>query len=454
MNHIKLKSLINEHNRNPLYESFNKDLEYLQEKLIEEGLWDAIKQKAGGVIDKTSNKAKELLLKPLLKVIVDKIKKDDPDGFAKLQQAAQDPQKIEKLINHPEIQKQKSKVEKELQSTKEGLTEQEEDDFLQEYFDAVLEEAKVLRDDPRNVSRRQRYAKRKVDRLVGKNQPTKKQEPIQEPSAGDNIKQGVKQLGKGLAKGADKLGVAAIEKTGDTIKAVGKGVGAAMDTKAGQAVKGAVGGLVSKVYGWAKSHPKITAAAGIGLMVAVLGAAAVGSGGIVPLMASTLGAAGTGALKGGAVGAAIGAAKDAYGQIKGGATSFKDLNYKQLGKAALKTGGKGAAIGAAVGAGANVLGKAALGARDIASGEYGKALRSGDGFTQDMTPGEKRNLGLNPDGSLPVSKMSNKQWAAQYNPNDINTWKIKPAINSTQGYITASKENELLLKAIKLGKVK
>jgi hypothetical protein len=406
MRHIKLKDLINEQHKNnsPLAHSLEKDLAYLQERLIEEGLWDTIKQKVSGALEKTGEKTKELLIKPLVKVILDKIAKDDPKGFAQIQQYAQkDPENIQKLLDHPSIKKQQNKVEKELGNIQETLTEEQAEDFLQEYMDAVLEEARVLKDDPRNVARRARYAKRKADRLAGGNAPTPPKDADtkkEEPSAGDNIKQGSKQLAKGLGQAADKAGIWAIEKGGDAIKGAANLIGKGMDTKVGQAAKGAVGGLISKVYGWVKKNPKLSAGIGLGLLGAIFTAASIGSGGIVPLITSTLTAAGGGAIKGGAIGGAIGAAKDAYGQIKGGKKSFKDMDYKQMAKSGLKAGGKGAAIGAAVGAGANVLGKAALGAKDIASGEYFKA-KSGDSFLKDLTPGEKRNLGYNPDGSPP-----------------------------------------------------
>jgi hypothetical protein len=450
MDHIKLKDIITEtQSRSWMKESLEKDLAYLQEKLIEEGLWDAIKQKVGGVLDKTSDKAKELLLKPLVKVIMDKVAKDDPQGFEQLQQhAAQNPKNIEKLLNHPDIKKQQNKVEKELQSVKESLTEQQEDDFIQEYIDAVLEEAKILKDDPRNIRRRERYAQRRTARAAAsktpepqskaEKQPRNPTDKKEKPSATDDIKKGAAQLGKGLAKTADKLGVAAIEKTGDFLKGAGDLAKKGMDTQAGQAVKGAIGGLVSKVYGWAKSHPKITAAVALGLLGALFTAASIGSGGIVPLVTSTLAAAGGGALKGGAVGGAIGAGKEMYSQIKGGAKSFGDMDYKKVGAGALKTGAKGAAIGAAVGAGANILGKAVAGISNMFSS--GVSPSNPNDFLQDLTPAEQRALGI-----------EGKTWAEKYNPNDMKTWKIKPSINSTQGYIMAQQENDLLRAAIMKG---
>jgi hypothetical protein len=407
MRHIKLKDLINESyiNSSPFEGNLNEDLKYLEQKLIEEGLWDVIKQKVGDA----SNKTKEILLKPLIKLVVDKIAKDDPQGFSKLQQYSADQSKIKDLLNHPDIKKKESEIGREVASVKESLSEAEHDDFIQEYIDAVLDEARVLRDDPRNVKRRERYQQRKAARAgqapspaAKKTDPAKvdKSEPSQpkndEPTAGQNIKQGAAQLGKGIAQGADKFGVAAIEKGGDLMAkamgGVGKGVQALAQTEPGKAV----GGLIGKIYQWAKAHPKITATAGIALLALIGTAAAIGSGGIAPLIATTVAAAGGGAVKGGAIGAAVGAGKEMYSQIKGGTKSFKDMDYGKVGKAAAKAGGKGAAIGAAVGAGANVLGKAAAGVADVASGQYGKAMKGlgPDNALRDLTPGEKRNLGV------------------------------------------------------------
>jgi hypothetical protein len=407
MRHIKLKDLINESyiSSSPFEGNLNEDLKYLEQKLIEEGLWDVIKQKVGDA----SNKTKEILLKPLIKLVVDKIAKDDPQGFSKLQQYSADQSKIKDLLNHPDIKKKESEIGREVASVKESLSEAEHDDFIQEYIDAVLDEARVLRDDPRNVKRRERYQQRKAARAgqapspaAKKTDPAKvdKSEPSRpkngEPTAGQNIKQGAAQLGKGIAQGADKFGIAAIEKGGDLMAkamgGVGKGVQALAQTEPGKAV----GGLLGKIYQWAKANPKITAAAGIALLALIGTAAAIGSGGIAPLIATTVAAAGGGAVKGGAIGSAVGAGKEMYSQIKGGTKSFKDMNYGKVGKAAAKAGGKGAAIGAAVGAGANVLGKAAAGVADVASGQYGKAMKGlgPDNALRDLTPGEKRNLGV------------------------------------------------------------
>jgi len=145
MRHIKLKDLINESyiNSSPFEGNLNEDLKYLEQKLIEEGLWDVIKQKVGDA----SNKTKEILLKPLIKLVVDKIAKDDPQGFSKLQQYSADQSKIKDLLNHPDIKKKESEIGKEVASVKESLSEAEHDDFIQEYIDAVLDEALFCRPD-------------------------------------------------------------------------------------------------------------------------------------------------------------------------------------------------------------------------------------------------------------------------------------------------------------------
>jgi hypothetical protein len=446
MRHIKLKDLINESyiSSSPFEGNLNEDLKYLEQKLIEEGLWDVIKQKVGDA----SNKTKEILLKPLIKLVVDKIAKDDPQGFSKLQQYSADQSKIKDLLNHPDIKKKESEIGKEVASVKESLSEAEHDDFIQEYIDAVLDEARVLRDDPRNVKRRERYQQRRAARAgqtpspaSKKTDPVKvdKSEPSQpkndEPTAGQNIKQGAAQLGKGIAQGADKFGVAAIEKGGDLMAkamgGVGKGVQALAQTEPGKAV----GGLIGKIYQWAKAHPKITATAGIALLALIGTAAAIGSGGIAPLIATTVAAAGGGAVKGGAIGAAVGAGKEMYSQIKGGTKSFKDMDYGKVGKAALNKGFKGAAIGAAVAGGGNILGKAASGISKMFSS--GQAASNPNGFLKDLTPQEQRALGIEGRG-----------WAEKFNPDDMKTWQIKPEINSVQGYQTALKQNELLYKSI------
>jgi hypothetical protein len=249
MRHIKLKNFINEQSKNnsQLGYLLEKDLAYIQERLIEEGLWDTIKQKVGGTLEKTGEASKELLIKPLVKVVLDKIAKDDPQGFIQLQQyAKKGPENIQKLLNHPSIKKQQDKVERELGSVQESLNEEQAEDFLQEYMDAVLEEARVLKDDPRNVARRARYAKRKADRLSGaaptplpKKDTNKNKKEL---SAGDNIKQGVKQIGKGVGQAADK---------------------------AGQTVKGAIGGIIDKIHGLVKKYPKLNVSTGVAILSAI-----------------------------------------------------------------------------------------------------------------------------------------------------------------------------------------
>lgn len=364
MQHIKLKDLLTE-NRNQQWmrEALEKDLEFLQEKLIEEGLWDTIKQKVGGVLDKTGDKAKELLLKPLLTRIFDKLAKDDPEGMAQLQKyATENPKNIEKLLNKPEIKQQQSKVEKELQSVTESLTEQEADDFIQEYIDAVLEEARVLKDDPRNIKRRERYAQRKATRAAEK---TKEDNP-EEESAADMYKKGkwkpskpAKDKGIGGLPGAvDKLAIKSIEKGGDFIAGAADLAKKGLDTDVGKAAKNAVGGLIKKVYSWAKSHPKLTASVVLGLVGALAAAASISTGGIATLIATTIGATAAGAAKGGIVGYGVGSLKNMYKQIKGGKDSLAKMDYGDVHKSGVKSAKTGMKIGAAVGAGMHIGGEA------------------------------------------------------------------------------------------------
>ena len=124
-------------------------------------------------------------------------------------------------------------------------------------------------------------------------------------------------------------------------------------------------GLLGKIGAWAKKNP-VKAGLGLAALGAIGTAAAIGSGGVLPLLTTAL----LGAGKGAAAGAIGGAVKGAIGQ---GIANKKDGgkffgNLKQMGKAALKSAGKGAAIGAAVGAGGAIAGKALAGVSKIAGG--------------------------------------------------------------------------------------
>jgi hypothetical protein len=129
-------------------------------------------------------------------------------------------------------------------------------------------------------------------------------------------------------------------------------------------------GLLGKIGAWAKKNP-VKAGIGMAALGAIGTAAAIGSGGVLPLLTAAL----LGAGKGAAVGAIGGAVKGAIGQgMANKAAGGKFFgNLKQMGSAAMKSAGKGAAIGAAVGAGGAVAGKALAGVSKIASGLAGHA---------------------------------------------------------------------------------
>jgi len=124
-------------------------------------------------------------------------------------------------------------------------------------------------------------------------------------------------------------------------------------------------GLLGKIGAWAKKNP-VKAGIGMAALGAIGTAAAIGSGGVLPLLTAAL----LGAGKGAAVGAIGGAVKGAIGQgMANKAAGGKFFgNLKQMGSAAMKSAGKGAAIGAAVGAGGAVAGKALAGVSKIAGG--------------------------------------------------------------------------------------
>ena len=372
-----------------LRDAFEKDLKAFEQYLVREGLWDTIKQKgsqlAGG--------AKNALIQPLIKMVLDKLAQSDPEGYKKLQAAANDPAQLQALLNSPEVQQQQQTVSQDVATAAEGLDEELYDEYLNEAYSHLVNEADALQGPGATLNTGQRgstaaYAAARGGKVAGR--------APQQPS------NAVKAIGK-AGDAASWLG----KKAASATQALGQ-------TKAGQAVKPAAGGFIGKAVNWVKAHPKISLAAALGLIVATGGAAAIGAGGIAPLIATTLTAGGAGALKGGAIGAVAGGAKDVYNQVKGGdVKNLGDVKWGQAGKAALKTGAKGAAAGFAAGAGANILGKAALGAKDVISGNYGKAIKGlgPDNALKDLTPGKQRNLGV-----------TNKQPTA---PGEI-----KPRINS------------------------
>lgn len=313
-----------------LLEAFAKDVAAFESYLVQEGLWDMIKQKGSQALGGVKN----ALLQPLIKMILAKVAQSDPEGYKKLQAAAQNPEQLQAMLNSPQVQQQQQQISQDVAVTAESVEYNKEELFEQAINNLI--EARVLSNDPRNIRRRERYAQRKGT----SKQLTQRANPVANNQT------------------IDKGGANAIRKIGNTLAQtsgkVGQGVQSLAQTGAGKAV----GGFISKATNWVKSHPKISVVTALALIAATGGVAAIGAGGIAPLITGALTAGVVGGTKGGLVGGVVGGAKDVYNQLKGNNKGLKDVNWKQAGKAALKTGVKGAAIGAAVGAGANVLGKA------------------------------------------------------------------------------------------------
>jgi len=311
-----------------LKEAFAKDVAAFEAYLVQEGLWDTIKQKGSQVFGNVKN----ALLQPLVKMVLAKAAQSDPEGYKKLQAAAQNPEQLQAMLNSPEVQQQQQQISQDITTTAENV----EYNSIELFEEAIsnLIEAQVLNNNPRNSTIKANPLGNQAQRQVFKNK-------------------------------VDKGGANAIRKVGDTVAGaankVGQGVQSLAQTGAGKAV----GGFISKATNWVKSHPKISIAAALALIAATGGAAAVGAGGIAPLITGALAAGGAGAVKGGVVGGTVGGAKDVYNQLKSNDKGLKDINWKQAGKAALKTGAKGAAIGAAVGAGGNILKNALHGVASI-----------------------------------------------------------------------------------------
>lgn len=453
MAHIKLKNTLNEHSdeiyiQKALRESFDYDFDRLNNIILSE-------QNTGttDVLKKVPTADKKALVQPLMYAVLDQLKKRDPKGFEQLKPYLSDPTQLAKIINDPRMKGPIKKTSAELVN----LPVTEGDAEFEENFNNYLEEALYRqKTSPKNTDPSKKYDwSKSVEDNVKNQKSTGK--PEAKPAAGGSPAAKPDTASEPEAKGkksyslvniADKAGIAAIKGLGKAGEAVGKGITKLAQTSAGKTAGKAGMGIVSKVSSFMKKHPKLTKGAALALIVSIGTAAAIGSGGLVPLISGTVAAATAGAGKGFAIGSTIGAGKEMYNQIKGGATSFKDIDYKKVGKSAIEKGGKGAAIGAAVGGGANVLGKAALGAQDVFSGEYAKAMRGHDGanYLRDMTPGEKRALGDTLGGP---PKMTNQEWAKQYDPNNIKTWKFKPSINSPDGYEIAKDKNDALFDAFK-----
>ena len=331
-----------------LQDSFQHDFAAFEQYLIREGLWDTIKQKGANLV----GGAKNALLQPLVKTVLDKIAQSDPEGFKQLQAAAQDPQKLQALLNSPEVQQQQQAISQDVAATAESVDEKLYDLYFNEAYKQLMLEAE--QQGPGAFLN------------PGQHGSTAAYAAAQGKKVARRIPQ--QTLGQKIAGTADKAAIAGLKglgKAGSAVSGlVGKGAQAIGQSKVGQAA----GGFIGKATNWIKQHPKISLAAGLALLAATGGAAAVGAGGIAPLITSTLSAGAAGAAKGGVAGAAFGGIKNLAQQAQD-AKSLKDINWKQAGKEALKKGAVGAAVGGAVGAGANVLGKAAAGVGKMVGGD-------------------------------------------------------------------------------------
>ena len=221
---------------------------------------------------------------------------------------------------------------------------------------------------------------------VGKSEPTADQNPTQgssdetkkeEPSQSDGDKKavaqkGVKQVVEAMKKNDPKNFQKLVEAAKKGAKYLAQYLKHPKIQGLQKKVSGEVSqetsdnpkkqGLLGKMGSWAKKHP-IKAGIGIALIGTIGVAAGIGSGGIAPLLTSTLLAA----AKGGAMGAMAGGIGSGIKQAAADYNEKGSVDWKGAGKAALKgakTGAMGGAIGAAAG---NVLGKAAMGAKDVAS---------------------------------------------------------------------------------------
>ena len=119
-------------------------------------------------------------------------------------------------------------------------------------------------------------------------------------------------------------------------------------------------GFLGKTWAWAKKNP-VKAVAGLGLIAATGGVAAIGAGGLGALVTGALLAGAKGSAIGGAIGGVTKGATAIAGDLKAG----NKVNWKNAGKEAwtgVKKGAKAGFIGGALG---NVAGKAVAGAQQI-----------------------------------------------------------------------------------------
>ena len=134
-------------------------------------------------------------------------------------------------------------------------------------------------------------------------------------------------------------------------------------------------GLLGKLGAWAKKHP-VKAGVGLAAIAALGTAAAIGTGGLAPLLGAALLGAGKGAAIGGTIGAVSGGAKQAIGDVAAG----NKFSLKNIGKAAWSGLKKGAVVGAIGGAAGGVLGKIAS---NMSHGPGSHSASAGNRFPPD-----------------------------------------------------------------------
>ena len=151
-------------------------------------------------------------------------------------------------------------------------------------------------------------------------------------------------------------------------------------------------GFVGKLTSWLKKNP-IKGTAAVALLGVITTAAAVGSGGVLPLLGAMVGGAAKGAAIGGIGGGVVGAAKSAISDTIAG----NKFDIKKTAKAGLAGAKSGAKTGAVVGAAGAFAGSAikgvSKGVQNLMSGGEGK-VTSGElksAAQQNMDSASKQN---------------------------------------------------------------
>ena len=294
-----------------LCDAFEKDLKAFEQYIINEGLWDTIKQKGSQLV----GSAKAAILQPLIKMVLNKAAKDDPEGFKALAAAANDPAKFQALLTSPEVKQQQQALSQDVAATAEGLDEELYEEYLNEAYGYLVGEApRVLSNDPRNVRRRELAAQRRGSA----------------PAAADA------PVGPYVAPAAPAAAApAAAAPAAAAPAAVGEPAAAPQG-----------GGFIRKAINWVKAHPKITMASALALVLLSGGAAAIPMGATSPMLMAMCKVIWAGQ----AAGMATHGAENIYKQVKGG----EKFSLKSLGNAVMKGGVKGGNIGAVAAAGVPV----------------------------------------------------------------------------------------------------